>query len=78
MRAVDPPKLVHVRRDENWHPGWLQAWRRDGTGWLAYMRYMGGVGMRQGSPNPDNLGDIGNGFVLDQSGGGEPAVAFDA
>jgi hypothetical protein len=34
---VDPPKLVRLRRDETWHPGWLQAWRRDGDGWLAYV-----------------------------------------
>jgi hypothetical protein len=39
MRRVDPPKLVHVGRDETWHPGWLQAWRRDDDGWLAYVRY---------------------------------------
>jgi hypothetical protein len=46
MRRVDPPKLVCVRRDETWHAGWLQAWRRDGDGWRAYVRYSVGVGMQ--------------------------------
>jgi Phage integrase family len=44
MRRVDPPKLDRVRRDETWHPGWLQAWWRDGGGWLAYVRYSVGLG----------------------------------
>jgi hypothetical protein len=43
MRRVDPPKLVRVRRNDTWHRGRLQAWRRDGDGWLAYVRYSVGV-----------------------------------
>jgi hypothetical protein len=44
MRLVDPPKPVQVQRDDAWHPGWLEAWRRDGDGWRAYVRYTVGVG----------------------------------
>jgi hypothetical protein len=46
MRRVDPPRCVQVRRGEGWYGGWLQAWRRDGDGWLAYVRYSVGVGMQ--------------------------------
>jgi hypothetical protein len=34
-----------MRRDERWYDGWLQAWRRGGNDWLAYVRYSVGVGM---------------------------------
>jgi hypothetical protein len=46
MRRVDPPKLVHVHRDETWYDGWLEAWRQDDDGRLAYVRYTVGVGMQ--------------------------------
>ena len=46
MRRVDPPKPVEVRHDGTWHPGWLEAWRRDSDGWRAYVRYSVAVGMQ--------------------------------
>jgi hypothetical protein len=32
MRLRDPPKLVLVRRDDQWHDGELRAWRCDLAG----------------------------------------------
>jgi hypothetical protein len=46
MRPVDPPKLVLVRRDDQWCDGELRAWRRDVGGWLGYVRYAVSPGMR--------------------------------
>ena len=46
MRTVRPPRLVEVLAGDTWHPGFLEAWRRDGDGWLAYVRYIKGPGMR--------------------------------
>jgi len=42
----NPPKPVQVRRDGTWYPGWLEAWRRDGGDWRAYVRYTAGVGLQ--------------------------------
>lgn len=28
-----------------WHEGFLKHWRRDGDGWLGFVRYTMGVGM---------------------------------
>jgi hypothetical protein len=44
--TVEPPRQVRVRRGDRWFPGWLQAWRRDGDGWRAYVSYTVGVGMQ--------------------------------
>jgi hypothetical protein len=44
MPAFDPPRQVTVRRDGAWHPGWLEAWRRDDDGWRAHVRYTVAVG----------------------------------
>jgi hypothetical protein len=38
---------VTVRRGQTSQPGWLEAWRRDDDGWLAYVRYSVGVGMQR-------------------------------
>ena len=46
MRIVRPPWLVEVSVVDTWRPGFLEAWRRDGDSWLAYVRYMEGPGMR--------------------------------
>jgi hypothetical protein len=44
MRPVDPPRSVAVRRDNQWHHGWLKAWRRDDDHWRAFVSYTVGVG----------------------------------
>ncbi len=44
MRRVYPPKPVQVERDDAWHIGQLEAWRRDDDEWLAYVRYTAGGG----------------------------------
>ena len=44
MRTVRPPRLVEVLANDTWHSGFLEAWRRDDDGWLAYVRYMNGRG----------------------------------
>jgi hypothetical protein len=41
---MDPPQPVEVRRDDTWHPGWLQAWWRVNDGWRAFVRYTVGIG----------------------------------
>ena len=46
MRIVRPPRLVEVLTDDVWRPGFLEAWRRVGDSWVAYVRYMVGPGMR--------------------------------
>jgi hypothetical protein len=46
MRSVRPPRLVEVLADDEWRPGFLEAWRRDGDSWVAYVRYMVEPGMR--------------------------------
>jgi hypothetical protein len=46
MRYVRPTRLVEVLADDLWRPGFIEAWRRDGDCWLAYVRYMVGPGMR--------------------------------
>ena len=38
MRPVRPPRLVEVFADDVWRPGFLEAWRRDGDNWVAYVR----------------------------------------
>jgi len=35
-----------VERDDRWHAGQLEAWRRDGDDWRAFVRYSTGAGMR--------------------------------
>jgi hypothetical protein len=47
MRLVRPPRLVEVSVDDIWRQGFLEAWRRDGDSWLAYVRYAVGPGMRR-------------------------------
>jgi len=46
VRRVQPPKPVEVERDDRWHAGQLEAWRRDGDDWRAFVRYSTGAGMR--------------------------------
>lgn len=46
MRQVYPSQLVEAQRDDRWHAGYLEAWRRDGDDWRAFVRYSTGVGMR--------------------------------
>ena len=37
---------VDVQRDGRWHPGTLEAWRRDVDGWRAFVRYSVATGMQ--------------------------------
>ncbi len=46
MRPVRPPRSVVVVRDDTWHRGHLEAWRRDGARWRAFVRYTTGTGMQ--------------------------------
>ena len=40
-----PSRPVEVLHDGRWVPGWVEAYRRDGDGWRACVRYSAGVGM---------------------------------
>ena len=31
----------------SWHPGQLEAWRRDDEGWRAYVRWSEGIGLQR-------------------------------
>ncbi len=46
MRRVQPPRSVAVARDNTWHRGHLEAWRRDGADWRAVVRYSTAAGMQ--------------------------------
>jgi hypothetical protein len=46
MRLVRPRRVGEVFADDVWRQGFLEAWRRDGDSWVAYVRYMVGPGMR--------------------------------
>lgn len=46
MRRVFPPQLVEVLNDGIWRPGQLEAWRKDGAHWSAYVRYSVATGMQ--------------------------------
>jgi hypothetical protein len=46
MRLLDPPKLVLVRRDDQWCDGEIRAWRRDGGVWLGFVCYGESPGLR--------------------------------
>jgi hypothetical protein len=67
---VKPPKPVQVRRDGVWHPGSLEAWRRDGDDWRAYVRYTIAVGathldwVAQDDVRPQSPGGLTDGPVL--------------
>jgi hypothetical protein len=44
-RRVDPHLPVQVRHNEQWCTGSLEAWRKEGEGWRAYVRYKAHVEM---------------------------------
>ncbi len=44
VRHVSPSRAVLVRRDSQWYPGHVEAWRREDGAWLAFVRYSVGVG----------------------------------
>ena len=39
MRRVHPPPLAGELNTGTWHPGQLEAWRRDNDHWDASVRY---------------------------------------
>jgi hypothetical protein len=41
-----PSRPVEVLHEGRWVSGWLEAYRRDGEGWRAMVRYSAGVGMQ--------------------------------
>ena len=41
-----PSRPVEVLHDGRWVTGWLEAYRRDGEGWRACVRYRAGVGLQ--------------------------------
>ena len=43
--SVGPPRPVEVLHEGAWIAGWLLAYRRDSTGWRAYVRYSTAPGM---------------------------------
>jgi hypothetical protein len=43
--TVDPWQAVTVTQADGMWPGWLLGWRRDATGWRAFVRYRRGPGL---------------------------------
>jgi hypothetical protein len=41
-----PSRPVEVLHEGRWVTGWLEAYRRDGRGWRAMVRYSAGPGMQ--------------------------------